>query len=126
MSGFAITVTDLTAKIDSYDTSVVDVARLIPKDPALTSRPLKMANTFRYHHSSQKISSVSRAIMVLGFEKVRSLRISLVLVDSLQAGQQRDKLTSEITQPFHAAIQAQELAANFTEGWQSEQLMTYY
>ena len=47
-----------------------------------------MANSFRYHYSSQKISTVSRAIMVLGFEKVRSLTISLVLVDSLQAGQQ--------------------------------------
>ena len=41
MSGFASTVTDLTAEIDNYDTSAVDVARLILKDPALTSRPLK-------------------------------------------------------------------------------------
>lgn len=111
MPGFASTVTDVTAEIDSDDTSAVDVARSVLKDPALTSRLLKMANSFRYNHSSQKISTVSRAIMVLGFEKVRSLTISLVLVDSLQAGQQRDKLTAEIAQSFHAAIQAQELAS---------------
>lgn len=88
MPGFASTVTDVTAEIDSDETSAVDVARSVLKDPALTSRLLKMANSFRYHHSSQKINTVSRAIMVLGFEKVRSLTISLVLVDSLQAGQQ--------------------------------------
>ena len=111
MPGFASTVTDVTAEIDSDDTSAVDVARSVLKDPALTSRLLKMANSFRYNHSSQKISTVSRAIMVLGFEKVRSLTISLVLVDSLQAGQQRNKLTAEIAQSFHAAIQAQELAS---------------
>ena len=111
MPGFASTVTDVTAEIDSDDTSAVDVAGSVLKDPALTSRLLKMANSFRYNHSSQEISTVSRAIMVLGFEKVRSLTISLVLVDSLQAGQQRNKLTAEIAQSFHAAIQAQELAS---------------
>lgn len=110
MPGFASTVADVTAEIDSEDTSAVDVAQSVLKDPALTSRLLKLANSFRYNQSTQKVSTVSRAIMVLGFEKVRALTISLVLVDSLQAGQQRDKLTSEIAQSFHAAVQAQELA----------------
>lgn len=110
MPGFAGTVTDVTHAVNSDSTSAADVAQAILRDPSLTSRLLKMANSFFYNPSSQEISTVSRAVMVLGFDQVRALALSLILIDSLNDGQQRDKLTSEIALSFHAAIQAQELA----------------
>ncbi|MDF1588048.1 MAG: HDOD domain-containing protein [Gammaproteobacteria bacterium] len=110
MPGFAGTVTDVTHAVNSDSTSAVDVAQAILRDPALTTRLLKMVNSFFYNPSSQEISTVSRAVMVLGFDQVRALALSLVLIDSLSDGQQRDKLTSEIALSFHAAVQAQELA----------------
>ena len=110
MPGFSGTVVGVTDAVNDEDTSAADVAQTILRDPSLTSRLLKMANSFYYNPNGQEVSTVSRAVMVLGFDQVRALTLSLVLVDSLSSGQHREKLTEEIAQSFHAAVQAQELA----------------
>ncbi|NQY26179.1 MAG: HDOD domain-containing protein [Piscirickettsiaceae bacterium] len=110
MPGFAGTVMGVTTAVNDQDTSAADVAQIILRDPSLTSRLLKMANSFFYNPNGQEMSTVSRAVMILGFDKVRALTLSLVLVDSLSNGKHREKLTEEIAQSFHAAVQAQELA----------------
>lgn len=110
MPGFSTTVTDVTEAVNSEHTSAADVAQAILKDPSLTSRLLKMANSFFYNPTAQEINTVSRAVMVLGFDQVRALALSLVLIDNLVSGEQREKLTSEIALSFHAAVQAQEFA----------------
>lgn len=110
MPVFSNTVTEVTNVVSDQDTSAVDVARVILRDAALTGRLLKMANSIHYNPQGQAISTVSRAVMVLGFEKVKALALTLVLVDSLADGKQRQKLIEEMARSFHAAIQAQEIA----------------
>lgn len=110
MPVFSNTVTEVTSVVSSQDTSAVDVARVILRDAALTGRLLKMANSIHYNRQGQAISTISRAVMVLGFEQVKALALTLVLIDSLADGKQRQKLIEEMAQSFHAAIQAQELA----------------
>jgi len=110
MPVFSGTVADVTESVNSEDSSASEVAQTILRDASLTSRLLKVANSFNYNPSGKKISTVSRAVMVLGFEQVGALTLTLALVDSLSEGAQRQKLTEEMAQSFHAAIQAQELA----------------
>ncbi len=110
MPVFAGTVTDVTNAVNNDDTSAADVAQTILKDASLTSRLLKMANSFYYNPNGHSMTTITRAVMVLGFDQVRALALSLVLVDSLSAGVHRDKVIEEMAQSFHAAIQAQELA----------------
>ncbi len=110
MPVFSNTVIEVTNVVSSQDTSAVDVARVILRDAALTGRLLKMANSIHYHRQGHVISTVSRAVMVLGFEQVKAMALTLVLIDSLADGKQRQKLIEEMAQSFHAAIQAQELA----------------
>ncbi|MDT8310609.1 MAG: HDOD domain-containing protein [Methylophaga sp.] len=110
MPVFSNTVTEVTNVVSSQDTSAVDVARVILRDAALTGRLLKIANSIHYNRQGQVISTVSRAVMVLGFEQVKAMALTLVLIDSLADGKQRQKLIEEMAQSFHAAIQAQELA----------------
>jgi len=110
MPVFSGTVADVTESVNSEDSSASEVAQTILRDASLTSRLLKVANSFNYNPSGKKISTVSRAVMVLGFEQVGALTLTLALVDSLSEGVQRHKLTEEMAQSFHAAIQAQELA----------------
>ena len=110
MPVFAGTVTDVTNAVNNDDTSAADVAQTILKDASLTSRLLKMANSFYYNPNGHPMTTITRAVMVLGFDQVRALALSLVLVDSLSAGVHRDKVIEEMAQSFHAAIQAQELA----------------
>lgn len=110
MPVFSGTVADVTESVNSEDSSATEVAQTILRDASLTSRLLKVANSFNYNPTPNKISTVSRAVMVLGFEQVGALTLTLALVDSLSEGVQRHKLTEEMAQSFHAAIQAQELA----------------
>jgi len=110
MPVFSSTVADVTQAVNDAETSAADVAQTILRDASLTSRVLKMANSFYYNPNDQKISTISRAVMVLGFEQVLALTLSLVLIDALSKGEQRDKLIDEMALSCHAAIQAEELA----------------
>lgn len=107
---FSGTVSDVTNAVNSSSTSAADVAAAILKDASLTGRLLKMANSFHYNPTGKPFSTISRAVMVLGFNQVRALALSLLLVDSLSEGIHKEKLTEEMAESFHAAVQAQELA----------------
>lgn len=107
---FSGTVAEVTDAVNSSATSATDVAAAILKDASLTGRLLKMANSFHYNPTGKPFSTISRAVMVLGFNQVRALALSLLLVDSLSEGIHKDKLTEEMAESFHAAVQAQELA----------------
>jgi HD-like signal output (HDOD) protein len=110
MPVFSSTVAEVTAVVNNERSSAADVAQSILRDASLTSRLLKMANNFFYNPSGQEINTISRAVMIMGFDQIRALALSLVLVDSLGDGTQRERLTEEMSQSFHAAIQAQEIA----------------
>jgi HD-like signal output (HDOD) protein len=100
----------VTEAVNSEDTSASDVARVVLREATLTSRVLKAVNSFHFNPTNQAINTVSRAVMVMGFDKVRALTLSMLLVDNLSQGAQRQKLIDEMAQAFHAATQAQEFA----------------
>lgn len=110
MPVFSGTVTSVTDAVNSEMTSASHVAQIVLKDASLTSRLLKVANSFHFNPTKQQINTVSRAVMVMGFDQVRALTLSMVLVDNLGKGKNRQKLVEEMGLAFHAATQAQELA----------------
>ena len=57
------------------DTSVRELQKVISADQALTARILKMANSVFYSFD-QKISTLSHAIVILGFRAVQSMAIA--------------------------------------------------
>ena len=68
-------VTRLIQVVNSPDTSADDAARLIQKDPALTTKMLRLANS-AFYGIPRSISSVSSAVVILGFNTIRSLVLS--------------------------------------------------
>jgi putative nucleotidyltransferase with HDIG domain len=56
--------------------SASDIAREIGKDPAVTARLLRLANSPMFGHS-QRIASLSRAVAVIGLQQVRDLTVGL-------------------------------------------------
>lgn len=54
------------------------------KDASLTSKVLKLANSPMYNRGQGKIGNLSRAVVVLGFETVRSAVLTMKLIDSFQ------------------------------------------
>lgn len=73
----AIEVLQLTR---AEDVEPEDIARVIQKDPALTAKILKVANSPMFGLSCE-IGSVSRAIMLLGLRTVKVMALSFSLVD---------------------------------------------
>lgn len=61
--------------MEDPDFSADKLAAIILKDPAMTSRILKLANSAFYHHASE-VSTVHQAIQMLGMTTVRCLALS--------------------------------------------------
>jgi len=68
-------VSRLIQVVNSPDTSADDAAKLIQKDPALTTKMLRLANS-AFYGIPRSISSVSSAVVILGFNTIRSLVLS--------------------------------------------------
>lgn len=61
--------------VNSVDTSADDAAALIQRDPALTSKMIRLANS-AFYGIPRSISSVNSAVVILGFNTIRSLVLS--------------------------------------------------
>lgn len=107
---FAGTVANVTKALHSGKSSASDVANIILQDASLTSRVLKAANTVHFNPTRHSISTVSRAVMVMGFDQIKVITLSMALIDNLRVGEQRAQLIQEMAFAFHAATQAQEFA----------------
>lgn len=110
MPVFPNTMLEINQILEQEDSAAVDVAQVILRDAALTSRLLKMANSVYYNPQGHHINTVSRALMLLGFEQVKVLALTLVLIDSLKATKRHDKVLKEMAISLHAAVQAQNMA----------------
>ncbi len=75
-----MTVTRLITAISSPQVTARDLARLISSDQAVTAKVLKLANS-AFYGFSRKVSTVSLAIVVLGFDTVKDLVLSLSIMD---------------------------------------------
>jgi putative nucleotidyltransferase with HDIG domain len=70
-------------------TSAADMADVILRDQALTLKLLRIANSARYALYAQRVTTVSRAVMLLGFQSVRAISLGLGayhLLSALQRG----------------------------------------
>ena len=66
--------------VDNPKTSAGALARLISTDQALTARILRLANS-AYYGFPRRISTVNTAIVVLGFNAVKDMGLSLSVFD---------------------------------------------
>ena len=89
----------------------------ILKDVALTSKLLKLVNAAHYQRHSGKISTVSRAIAILGFDAIRNLAMSLLLFDHLQDRAQANALKEEVAASYFSGVIARELVSKL--GWRN-------
>lgn len=107
---FAHTARTIASISASDDTPAGELAQVILRDNTMTARVLKMANSAYYNPGGVRISTVSRAIVILGFNTVRSIALSIGLVETMLSGSRHDNALGELVRSFHAAVQAKEIA----------------
>jgi serine/threonine protein kinase len=78
------------------DTSANELSNLVLKDYSLTNKLLKLVNSSFYSQYGGKISTVSRAVVILGFEQVRMATISLMLFEHLKDSEQANELKDTV------------------------------
>jgi HD-like signal output (HDOD) protein len=110
MPTLARTAERIASKANEVDSSASELAALILQDVAMTTRLLRMANSIHFNPHGGKINTVSRAIVLLGFNTVRDLCLSIAILDSFLNGPHRERVASEMALAFHAAMQARSLA----------------
>ncbi len=110
MPVFARTIQCVAGTASSEKSTFSELAWNILQDPTLTARVLKVSNSIYYNPASRRINTVSRAVMRLGFDAVRTMCLSASLVETVLSSQHRERVALEIARAFHAAVQAKKLA----------------
>jgi HD-like signal output (HDOD) protein len=84
-----------TARSDR--TPVNELANAILNDYALTTKFLKLVNSSFYGQYGGRISTISRAVVILGFKQIRMAAQSLVLFEHLGNGSQSASLSEAVS-----------------------------
>jgi len=100
-------------KIANSETeSIAKLSNSILKDFALTNKMLRLVNSAYFRPAGGgSISTVSRAIVVLGFEAVRNIAITVLLFEHLQNKANANQLKEEFLRANLAGILAKDLSA---------------
>lgn len=100
------------SRLTSDDNSPLSaVVSIILQDPGMTARVLRLANSAYYTSSSyRELSTISRAILILGINEIKSICMFSAIISDLLKGKPRDRLIEEIAISFHSAVQAKRIA----------------
>jgi HD-like signal output (HDOD) protein len=88
-----------------------DLAYFVLSDVALTQRILRLSNTVRYRTvSGTAVTTVSRAIALLGFDNVKTTALAMLLVDTLDNGAHAGSVRVELEAALCASLVGREMA----------------
>lgn len=94
----------------SEDGDATTLASAILKDYALTKRILRLVNSVPYgQFAGQRVSTISRAIVILGVDTIRSMTVSLLLFDQIRDRARAESLAIEFLRASLAALIARAL-----------------
>lgn len=84
-------VAEVLSLVDGENTNARRLVEVIETDQALTARTLRLANS-AYFGQARQVSTIPRAVMVLGFSTVRNLAFGVKVWESLGAGVKRQRI----------------------------------
>ncbi len=105
------TISEINKVVDSDSESASKLTKSILQDFALTSKLLKLVNTVSYGQYGGKINTISKAVLILGFDAVRNVAMTLILMEFLQNKAQATQLKDDVVSSFFAGIVAAQLSA---------------
>lgn len=104
------TIQTLNRLTASDEKSVSQLTDVIVRDFALTNKVLKVVNSAYYGGFAGKVGTISRALVVLGIEPIRSLAASLILFEHLGDHRNAARIKALIARSVFAALMARELS----------------
>jgi HD-like signal output (HDOD) protein len=95
----------------SDDKGTHDLAYYVLSDVALTQRILRLSNTSTYRTASgTSVTTISRAISLLGFDNVKTTALAMLLVDALSNSEHAQSVRLELENALCASLVGREIA----------------
>lgn len=94
----------------SEATSCTALADTILQDYGLTQKILCVVNSAAFAQHSQ-VTTISRAVFLMGFERIRSITTSLILFEHLAKQATRSDLADALTMSFYSALVSRSIAS---------------
>lgn len=107
--GLAAIVKRLNDLTSSDESSAAELADVILKDSSLSSQVIRVANSFHFNPQHIPITTISRAIFQIGFETIKSICISIKMLEVLLKSNPSVELVELIAHTTHGAVQARNL-----------------
>ena len=93
------------------DSDAMELAIEVLKDANLTAKVLRLANSSYYNRGNIRVGALSRAIVLLGFDAVKSTVLAMKLIDSFQHEQPGIDMSGMLVNAYMTAGLAKELAS---------------
>lgn len=104
-------ITQVNRIVAADDSHATDLTDAILKDVALTNKLLRFVNSAHFGgFGNQPVSTISRAVVILGYDAVRDLALSLMLFEHLNNHAQAEELKGEAVDSFYCGIIGRMLA----------------
>jgi HD-like signal output (HDOD) protein len=103
-------VTQVLKITESSNEAVYSLAHFILSDVALTQKILSIANTAGYRTASgNKVTTISKAIFLLGFDAVKDVALAMLLVEGM-TGKSALNIRTELLKSLGASLAGREIA----------------
>jgi len=111
MFALGSSVAQVVQMASSDDQGTHDLAYYVLSDPALTQRILRLSNTAQYRTASgTNVTTISRAISLLGFDNVKTTALAMLLVDALSSSAHAQSVRVELQAALCASLVGREMA----------------
>ncbi|UZE97879.1 HDOD domain-containing protein [Alkalimarinus alittae] len=111
---------ELNILTSSDETSASQLAEVILRDASLTTQVLKVANTVHFNPTGSPITTVSRSILAIGFNTIKSICITIKVLESILHGQPATRLYEIMADAIHAATQARNICIKMSADGKEE------
>lgn len=112
--------TELSTLASSDETSANQLAEVILRDASLTTQVLKVANTVHFNPTGSPVTTVSRAILSIGFNTIKSICITIKVLENILQGQPATRLFEIMADAIHAATQARNVCIKMSTDGKEE------
>ncbi len=107
---FSASVNRIAAMSESQDADAMQLSMEVMKDASLSVKLMRLVNSSYYNRSGGTIGAISQAVMILGFETVKNVSLTLKLLDSFSDGKSELDLNSMLVHAYLSATLMRELA----------------
>jgi HD-like signal output (HDOD) protein len=111
MPAFGSTLRDVLETTADENASLLNIAKIVLRDPMLTANVLRQANSAHYMRNGMRVATVTRAVVVLGANTIKSMCAAALMLQTMEQGVvHAERIEKVLAKGLHAAVQARDLA----------------